>query len=502
MMQFNETQIKRFFWYFAALHLCFWTLLPWLVNPNLPLDVIESAAWGQQFLLGTYKHPTMPAWWLEIFSVLTGHAGFAYALASQIAIVIAFWAVWDLGKRLFSPLTALVSVVLLEAVPYYNFTSPEFNHNVLLICFWALIIRSFYLAIITSHLRHWLLFGVWAACGMYSKYYTVVLLFPIVLFTFIHPFARQQLKTKGPYLATVLSLLIFSPHFIWLVEHHFIPMTYAENRLSEGAAHSSIIQQTAKFSLSQFSLLLPMVLIGLLLRNKQYAEKTNLSDFNRTFLHVITWGPFVVTCLISILLQTELKDMWGMPLWNGIGLWFIAVLGIQVTRLRKAFIVTLSVWAIIIAILFAVTTIVPPYFSSKIKRVQFPGQEMATFIDHEWESRFHTPLPYAIGETWVSGNLAYYAPSHPTIFTDNNPVISDWVDVKDVAHKGGVYLNWRCAGGCSAEESAKQATAFEDLVKAAYPNAQLQPALSLKAQTKSTKSAPIIIDWAIIPPEQ
>lgn len=502
MLPITEMQAKRYFGYFAAIHLLLWTILPWLVSPNLPLDVIESAAWGQQFVLGTYKHPPMPSWWLEILGIVTGHAGFAYALASQIAIVIGFWAIWDLARRWFNPLTAFIGVILLEAVPYYNFTSPEFNHNVLLLCFWPLIVRSYYLAVTTSNTRHWLFFGVWAACGMYSKYFTVVLLFTLVVFTLVNPIARQQLKTKGPYLAIVLSLLLFAPHFMWLAEHHFLPITYTESRLSNSTGQGSIVGQAGKFTLTQFAFLLPMLLIGLLLRNKQNTEKIQSTPFDRLFLHVITFGPFIVTCLISVSMKAELKDMWGMPLWNYIGLWFVAMLGMQLQHVKKSFITVWAVWAVAIAVIFAVTTFGQPYFKASIKRVQFPGVQMATVIDETWQNRFHTPLPYSIGETWVSGNLAYYAPSHPTIFTNNDPVINHWINVNEVNAKGGVYLNWRCTKACSPEQSAQEADAFAAQVKQAYPTAEIQPPLSLKAQTNSTKPAPIIIDWAIIPPKE
>lgn len=503
MTNMTDTQTKRYFVYFVVIHLLLWTILPWIVNPNLPLDVIESSAWGQQFLLGTYKHPPMPSWWLGGLDIVTFHAGFGYALASQIAIAIAFWAVWDLGRRFVNPLTALVAVILLEAVPYYNFTSPEFNHNVLLLCFWALIVRSYYLAVTTSSVRHWLLFGVWAAGGMYSKYFTVVLLFTLIVFTFIHPVARQQLKNKGPYLAIVLSLLLFAPHFMWLVEHHFLPITYTESRLSESVVQKSMLSQAGKFTLTQFGFLLPMLLIGLLLRNKQQTTKANITAFDRAFLHTIAFGPFIVTCLISISLKADLKDMWGMPLWNYIGLWFVVMFCGQLQQIKKSFVIVWAIWAVAIAVIFAVTTVGQPYFKSGIKRVQFPGKQMAAVIDQHWQDQFHTPLPYSIGETWVSGNLAYYAPSHPTIFTNNDPAISLWVNTEDVNSKGGVYLNWRCAGkACSDEQSRQEADSFAQLVKQAYPTAEIQVPLSLKAQTNSPKTAPVIIDWAIIPPKQ
>lgn len=506
-MTLADKEATRYFRYFALLHLLIWTFLPWLVSPNAPLDVIEGYAWGQEFLLGTYKHPPMQAWWLEILATLTGHAGFAHYFASQIAILITFWAIWDIAKKMVSPASALVAVILLEAIPYYNFTTPEFNPNVLLICFWALIARSFYLAVITGHTRHWVLFGLWAACGMYSKYFTAIILFVLIVFTFIHPISRKRLTTFGPYLSIIVCLALCAPHLVWLVQHDFLPITYTQSRLADGATREFFLNQSGKFVLTQFAILLPMLLISLFLRAKNPSAEDNTAvtttSFDRWFLHAMTFGPLIVTCGISMVLHAKLKDMWGMPFWNFIGLWLIIVLYKTAPAIKKSFVIAWTIWVSAIAILFAVVTFGQPYFKSGFKRVHFPGYQLASIVDQHWQNQYHTPLPYVIGETWVAGNIAYYSPAHPTAFTDNNPHISHWIDVNDVQRRGGVFVAWHCfSGACSEEASQKEAEDFADHVKAAYPNAQLQTPLSLKPQTASSKTAPVIIDWAIIPPQE
>ena len=153
------------FWGFALLHFLLWTLVPWSVNPNAPLDVIEGYAWGHEWLIGTYKHPPMQAWWLEILAILTDHASWVHFLASQIAVVVAFWAVWDTARHLMNGTKALLGVLLLEGVIYFNFTSTEFNPNVLLLPFWSLICRSYYRAIKFDKISDWLLLGLWIAGG-------------------------------------------------------------------------------------------------------------------------------------------------------------------------------------------------------------------------------------------------------------------------------------------------------------------------------------------------
>ena len=46
-----------------ALHAAVWTVLPTLLYPNLPLDLIEALMYGREWQLGYDKLPPLP-WWL------------------------------------------------------------------------------------------------------------------------------------------------------------------------------------------------------------------------------------------------------------------------------------------------------------------------------------------------------------------------------------------------------------------------------------------------------
>ena len=52
---------------FLLTHLIIWTLIPSISNINLPLDTIESLAWGSSLEWGSNKHPPAGAFFIEIF---------------------------------------------------------------------------------------------------------------------------------------------------------------------------------------------------------------------------------------------------------------------------------------------------------------------------------------------------------------------------------------------------------------------------------------------------
>jgi len=134
----NKKNIPLVFNIFILTHLFVWTLIPFLSNKNLPLDVIEALAWGTNLDWGWVKHPPLSVFFPEVFYQIFGNQDWAYYLLSQIFIVLSFVIIFKLSKEfLKNEVYALISVFLLEGVYFYNFTTPEFNVNVCQIPFWT-----------------------------------------------------------------------------------------------------------------------------------------------------------------------------------------------------------------------------------------------------------------------------------------------------------------------------------------------------------------------------
>ena len=126
--------INNLFFVFLFIHLLLWVLAPSLTNKNLPLDTIEALAWGSNLDWGFNKHPPLSAFAVEIFYRIFGTHDWAYYLLSQIFVVISFYYVFKLSKEILNNnLLGLISVLLIETIYFYNFTSPELSKEVFLI---------------------------------------------------------------------------------------------------------------------------------------------------------------------------------------------------------------------------------------------------------------------------------------------------------------------------------------------------------------------------------
>jgi 4-amino-4-deoxy-L-arabinose transferase-like glycosyltransferase len=83
----------------------------------------------------------MSAFFPEIFYQIFGAHDWAYYLLSQIFVLISFYYVFKFAYEIFNNIKlGLISVLLLEAIYFYNFTTPEFNVNVCQLPFWSLVV--------------------------------------------------------------------------------------------------------------------------------------------------------------------------------------------------------------------------------------------------------------------------------------------------------------------------------------------------------------------------
>ena len=114
-MQIRKKNINEIVTFFLFAHLIVWTLLPSLLNTNLPLDTIEAIAWGNGWPLGWDKHPPLSSWFPGFFFQIFGNQDWSFYLLSQIFVVTAFFVVWKFSEEFFKDkFYCLISVFLLE----------------------------------------------------------------------------------------------------------------------------------------------------------------------------------------------------------------------------------------------------------------------------------------------------------------------------------------------------------------------------------------------------
>jgi len=413
-MNVLNRNIKNIFFIFALSHLIIWTLIPSLTNNNLPLDTIEALAWGSNLDWGFNKHPPMSAFFPEVFFQIFGSQDWAYYLLSQIFVLIAFYYVFKLAYEVLGNIKlSLISVLLLESIYFYNFTTPEFNVNVCQLPFWSLVVYYSWKIYDTKDIKFidCFLIGLFAAVGFLSKYLFIYLLASITLLFIYLIFVKRTKKFDFKYLITIeVFLVLLVPHLIWLFNNDFITLTYGLKRTGlEGSGILDHLKYPIIFLGKQIGILIPFFfLIYLLVKKIKF--KFNLKDKKLLFLLFVNILPIVLMLLTSLITGSKVRTMWMTPFYLFFGVLFVYISQSQInTKKINSFLYGFLFLFFLSPILYSYDSI-----SKTDKRTDYPGKEVAAKVQIVWQQDFDKEIEFVIGNEWKAGNLSYHLKSRPT----------------------------------------------------------------------------------------
>ncbi len=371
-MNVLNKNINNIFFIFAITHLIIWTMIPSLTNSNLPLDTIEALAWGSNLDWGFNKHPPMSAFFSEVFFNIFGSQDWAYYLLSQIFVVISFYLIFKLAFEILGNIKlSLISVLLLEAIYFFNFTTPEFNVNVCQLPFWSLVIYYSWKIYDAKEIQFYdcFLIGLFAAIGFLSKYLFIYLLLDNDFITVLYGLKRSGLEETE------------------ILNHIKYPII---------------------FLFKQLGILIPFFLLMWLLI-KKIEIKFNFNDRKFLFLLSISILPIFLIFITSVITGSKIRTMWMTPFYLPIGIFSVYLFRSQI-NLKK-----INSFLVGFLFLFFLSPSLYTYISitKTDKRTDYPGKEIAAKVQFTWEQDFEKEIEFVTGDEWKAGNLSYHLKSRP-----------------------------------------------------------------------------------------
>ena len=256
----------------------------------LPLQVDEAQylGWARDLAFGYYSKPPMIAWMLAANQAacdavglggpdwIEGCARVSQAFALGFAGLFAALTSWALFQN---KAAALAAALLLLTSPLFGFLSLFATTDAWLLMFWSVGLWAFVKAIDfqseafsdrrgPERLGYWIFCGIAVGLGLLAKYSMGVFFISALLVLL----AQRRLFSRGPWVAAVTAVLIFSPNLIWNAVHGFPTLSHhleiAQVQQGPAAAPwtlSGALQSLAEFGAAQFLLLGPFALLALLL---------------------------------------------------------------------------------------------------------------------------------------------------------------------------------------------------------------------------------------------
>ena len=434
MIRLNRN-INNIFFIFILSHLLIWTVVPTITNKNLPLDVIEALAWGSNLDWGFNKHPPGSAFFLEVFFQIFGAQDWAYYFLSSLFVVISFSFVFKVADKILSDkLLSLFSVLILEAIYFYNFTTPEFNVNVCQLPFWSLVVFFSWKIYSSKEIKllDCFLMGLFSAVGFLSKYLFVYLLASIFLLFMYLILIKRDRKFDFKYFITLeIFVILLIPHFIWLYGNDFTTILYGLKRTGLEPSLINHLEQPILFLIKQAGTLLPFFfLIWLLVKKIKF--KFNVKDKKLLFLLVINILPIFLIFITSAIMGSKIRTMWMTPFYLYFGVLFIYILKSQINIKKiKSFLSGFLLLFFLSPIIYSYVSI-----SQTSKRTDYPGKEIASKVQLIWSKDFNEEIQFVTGDEWKAGNLSYHLKSRPVWEGSTNSEIlknaSQFICIEDI----------------------------------------------------------------------
>ena len=427
--------INNLFFVFLFIHLLLWVFAPSLTNKNLPLDTIEALAWGSNLDWGFNKHPPLSAFAVEIFYQIFGSNDWAYYLLSQLFVIVGFIAVYKFSNEILNnKKLALLSVLLLEGIYFYNFTTPEFNVNVAQLPFWALTVYYTWRCIKYDKSTDYVFLGLFAGLGILSKYLFIYLILGVKL-VFIYFLKKgKKIKFSHYFIAGPITLLILLPHIIWLTENNYMTITYGLQRTGGVGTFVDHLIYPLIFLSKQIGLLTPFLFMSFFLV-KKISPKLNFRDERLVFLLLTTVIPIFLMLLTSMIMGAKIRTMWMTPFYLFAGTLIIYIFKSQI-NLDK-----LKNFVSIFIILFIFSPFVYAYVSitQTEKRTDFPGKQKAKEVQSLWDQKYKSEIYYVIGDEWYAGNLSYHLKSRPKWVSINDKKAIELMNSKERISLENIY---------------------------------------------------------------
>jgi len=240
---------------------------------DLTADEAHYWEWSRRLDWSYYSKGPVIAWLIRVGtfffgSTVLGIRAFAVLLSALSSILL-----FKLGEELYDERTGLASALLLQAVPLFSVFGMLLTIDSPFMFFWILSLYLFHRILRRelssaderSSFMQWILLGISAGLGLLTKFTMAFFLLSALLYLLFQKDARRLLKTPGPYLAFLISMLVFSPVIFWNASRGWVTLkhTAGQTHMREGFVFS--FQSFGEFLGSQFGVITPLLFVMLII---------------------------------------------------------------------------------------------------------------------------------------------------------------------------------------------------------------------------------------------
>jgi dolichol-phosphate mannosyltransferase len=277
----------------------------------------EAYYWNyaQHLDWGYLDHPPMVAWLIWLSTSIFGKSELSVRLPAYVCWIVAAIFIFRLTLNLYDRPSAFRTILLLAVLPIYFGLGFFMTPDAPLYAAWAGCLYFLERALIAQNSRAWWGVGICMGLGMLSKYTMALLGLGTLVFLLIDRQARRWLLRPEPFIAAIMSVMLFSPVFLWNMRNGWVSFAFQGSNRWEGSYDFSlhVLFGTILLLLTPTGLL---AIVRVLLPQRFEGTSTVQTDNQRRqYLWAVAYTliPLSVFVIYSLFYQPKLN--WTAPVW-------------------------------------------------------------------------------------------------------------------------------------------------------------------------------------------
>lgn len=192
-------------------------------------DELYYIACANRLDFGYVDQPPLSIWLLALWKFIAGDSVFAIRIIPAVVSSAVIFLIGLFTLRLDGNKGAVViSMITFMLAPIFLGMSTIYSMNILDFFFWIFSSYIFLRILQSDNKKLWYTLGIVIGLGLLNKTSMLWLSAGIAVGTVLTPI-REDLKTKYPYIAAGIALLIFSPYIIWNLFNDFAHLEFMRN---------------------------------------------------------------------------------------------------------------------------------------------------------------------------------------------------------------------------------------------------------------------------------
>lgn len=288
-----------------------------LASVDVHFDISEATLWAQHFAFG-YKHPPMVAWLFALWFAVFPHQDWAADLLNVTVVTVGLAISWRLLRDHLDKNRALLGLLALVLIPFYDIKTAILNTNTVLIPFWAAALLFYLRARRGLGIADAFLAGAFASLTVLGKYWAVFLLAGMAVAAVAGPGARRFWRSPAPYVMAVGAALVIAPHIWWLVsERGGASYTFIQNTVVLKQSFGAALARSGHYLISAPVYAIVPIIFFFALRPSRaaLAEMVWPVDDDRRQALLLFLVPLLLPALVNLIIPYRLTADWTFPNW-------------------------------------------------------------------------------------------------------------------------------------------------------------------------------------------